>query len=114
MEPARSAQAPARLARLSAPGRGQRKSFQECACPSDSSCMKCVLLLIASLPFLAGCHSDKVLHPDGLEVLITNTHVHSRYCGHYFYDGHWYYLPQHKHGVNCGHELVDGIWVLKG
>ena len=77
--------------------------------------MKSLLLPIASLSLLAGCRGDPpVLHPQGLEVIITNTHVHSRYCGHYFYDGRWYYLPQHKHGVDCGHELVDGVWVLKG
>jgi hypothetical protein len=73
--------------------------------------MSRLLLSLAFLPFL-GCHSPEV-HPEGAEVIITETHLHTRYCGHYFYEGHWYYLPLHRHGVGCDHELVDGIWTLQ-
>ncbi len=69
------------------------------------------LLLLGVLPFFSACHSEPV-EPEGMEVIITDTHLHSRYCGHYIYDGHWYYLPEHKHGVDCGHEQIDGLWTL--
>lgn len=54
-----------------------------------------------------------MVKPEGAPVLIKDTHVHSRYCGHYRFGTHWYFIPQHRHGVNCGHELVDGEWILE-
>ncbi len=74
--------------------------------------MKHALVFLGSLSLLAGC-SGNTVRPEGAQVIISAEHVHSRYCGHYFFDGHWYYLPQHKHGVDCGHEFVDGVWVLE-
>jgi len=75
--------------------------------------MKRVLLLLVCLSFAGACRSHHVVKPEGAPVLIKDTHVHSRYCGHYRFGTHWYFIPQHRHGVNCGHELVDGEWILE-
>jgi hypothetical protein len=74
--------------------------------------MKRVLLLLVCLPFAGACRSHVPAKPEGVAVVIKDTHLHSRYCGHYRCGQHWYFLPQHRHGVDCGHELVDGEWIL--
>jgi hypothetical protein len=75
--------------------------------------MKLPLVLLSLLCFCACRGPEKPLRPAGAEVIISSSHTHSRYCGHYLYGMRWFYLPQHSHGVACGHELVDGAWILK-
>lgn len=71
-------------------------------------------LLLASIALIlvSACKSEPV-HPEGAAVLIKDSHVHTRYCGHYRFGEQWYFLPQHRHGVDCGHVLRDGDWVLE-
>jgi len=76
--------------------------------------MKIPVLLACLL--LGACVSphdpNAVQQPQGAAVIIKDTHLHTRYCGHYIYKGQWYFLAQHRHGVDCDHELVDGVWTL--
>ena len=43
-------------------------------------------------------------------VYLSRGHIHSRSCGHYYHDGHWFYLRGHVHGPNCGHVFVNRNW----
>jgi hypothetical protein len=70
-------------------------------------------LIVAALA-LSACRSqpEKIV-PEDPPVSIHPDHQHSKYCGHYFHDGHWYFAYDHRHGAGCGHELVEGVWKLK-
>ena len=37
-------------------------------------------------------------------------HVHDEICGHYWYNGTWHVVEQHRHGAGCGHVFHDGYW----
>lgn len=50
-------------------------------------------------------------HLYGPAVVVETGHVHSEFCGHYYYDGHWYYTRHHRHGPDCGHVYRGGIWI---
>jgi len=73
--------------------------------------MKRPLLALLLFPLVAACHHTPP-RPEGAAVLIKDSHIHTRYCGHYRFGTQWYFISQHRHGVNCGHELVDGEWIL--
>ncbi len=76
--------------------------------------MRPAILFLVLLPLAAACRGPQgALRPDGAEVIISSTHRHSRYCGHFLAGTRWFYVPQHRHGVDCGHEVVDGNWTLK-
>ena len=76
--------------------------------------MKCALVSIACLVLGAGCSSPRPdVRPEGAAVIIKDSHIHTRYCGHYRFGDQWYYLAMHRHGIDCGHEQVDGAWVLE-
>ena len=75
---------------------------------------KRVASLIAAALVASACKTEpKTIVPEDPVVTIHEDHQHSRYCGHYFHDGKWYYVHFHRHGVGCGHELVEGFWRLK-
>ena len=45
-------------------------------------------------------------------MVVETGHVHSDYCGHYHYQGAWYYSNGHRHGPGCGHHYRSGMWVV--
>jgi len=76
-------------------------------------------LLIAGL--LAAALGGCVVHvqpahyhppPSGEVVVVERVHVHSATCGHYWYDGRWYFHTGHVHAAGCGHVYTEGTWVL--
>ena len=75
--------------------------------------MQRALILIACLTLGGACRSSQEVRPEGAAVIIKDTHVHTRYCGHYRFGSQWYYIAMHRHGLDCGHEQVDGDWVLE-
>jgi len=50
--------------------------------------------------------------PSGVVVAVERVHVHSAACGHYWFDGRWYFHSGHVHAVGCGHVFQEGTWVL--
>jgi hypothetical protein len=73
--------------------------------------MKRAILASLLLSSLWACHGAPP-KPEGAAVIIKDSHIHTRYCGHYRFGDQWYFISQHRHGVDCGHELVDGEWIL--
>ena len=72
----------------------------------EGATMKTLLTLVvaAAAAFTAG---GCVVYPSTVA-----DHVHSDYCGHYYYRGGWYQSNGHHHGPNCGHRHQGGNWVL--
>ena len=73
--------------------------------------MKRALLALLALPLAVACGTSTP-RPEGAAVLIKDSHIHTRYCGHYRFGEQWYFIEKHRHGVDCGHVLVDGDWIL--
>lgn len=85
-----------------------------------------VALAVAVLVGLAvpGCvvharplHPVVVVHddhpgPSGVVWVEERAHVHGDHCGHYWYNGRWYFHAGHRHGPGCGHILHNGLWAL--
>ncbi len=69
-----------------------------------------LILGIAVMGFTAGCYVE-AYPPVGAEVVVEPGHVHTEWCGHYYYGGRWYYSQGHRHGPGCGHVLRGGVWV---
>jgi hypothetical protein len=70
-------------------------------------------LIVAALAAPACKTEHEKIVPEDPAVSIHADHQHSRYCGHYFYEGQWYFAYDHRHGIGCGHEFVEGVWRLK-
>ena len=74
------------------------------------------LLMLAAAAGLGGCvvRAGYVHHapPSGEVVVVERVHVHTEACGHYWYNGAWYYHAGHRHAAGCGHVFVEGHWVL--
>ena len=71
------------------------------------------LALVAGSVALGGCVGTVgVGFHLGPPVVIAHGHVHSAYCGHYRYRGHWYVSHGHRHGPGCGHRFHSGVWIL--
>lgn len=78
--------------------------------------MKTLLVAVAAVG-LVGCvvHATGYVHhpaPVGEVVVVERVHVHGAGCGHYWYNGAWYYQSGHVHGSGCGHVFIEGHWVL--
>jgi hypothetical protein len=71
------------------------------------------LLVLAGLAALSCRVENEKIIPEDPPVIIHRGHQHSKYCGHYFHDGVWYFAYDHRHGAGCGHVLVEGVWRLK-
>ena len=74
--------------------------------------LRAASLLALAAALATGCKDAPIVHPEGAAVIIKQSHIHTRYCGHYLFNEQWYFIEQHRHGVNCGHELIDGSWTL--
>jgi len=75
------------------------------------------LALAAVTAITSGC--IVVAHPGpgyhhiyGPVVVVGPGHVHTEYCGHFWYGGHWYLAEGHRHCVGCGHVWRGGMWVV--
>jgi len=68
-----------------------------------------LILALAAAAVTGGCVVPA--HPHGEVAVIETGHVHSEYCGHYYYGDRWYVHHNHRHGPGCGHVYRGGIWV---
>ncbi len=71
------------------------------------------LAAAAAIALVPGCEFHANGHPHwhaAIEVTIPSGHVHDLFCGHCFFKGKWYLIPDHVHGETCGHVFRDGFW----
>lgn len=70
------------------------------------------VLILAAAP-LTGCviHTYEGGGGGGSEVIIETGHIHTEYCGHYYYHGGWYIMANHRHYDGCGHVYRYNMWI---
>src|SRR6266542_318393 len=66
------------------------------------------LVIAVALLSLPGC----VVHGSGHVAWVVEVgHVHSEYCGHYYWHGGWYVVTNHHHSSGCGHVYRSNMWI---
>jgi len=83
-----------------------------------------IVLAAGAAALATGCvvvprdsHGGPVVTVDGPEprgIVAVGHCNHSERCGHYWYNGSWYFDRGHYHSPGCGHYRQHGRWVLAG
>ena len=84
-----------------------------------NGCTRAILLGLLLAFGISGCARRTAVrvnvgHPASAKVVVVKKgHRHTAHCGHYRFNGKWYFVKGHHHRRGCGHAFVGGVWVFK-